>query len=184
MKQVLWHLLNDFLSAILFLIVYAVSGNLRIAAGAAIAAGLAQFGWLKFAGRRIEPMQWTSLAVVVVLGGATMLTQSARFMMLKPSIVHFAVAAAMLRRGWMIRYITPIARENVSEATMVAAGYAWAALMAALGITNLIIALYFDLATWAWFVLVGAVGAKIAAVALQYAVFRTIVRRRLAHSAP
>jgi intracellular septation protein len=119
-----------------------------------------------------------------VLGGATLLTQNARFMMFKPSVVHFAVAAAMLRHGWMIRYIAPLARENVSEATMVAAGDAWAALMAALGITNAIIALDFDLATWAWFVSVGAVGAKIAAVALQYAVFRTIIRRRLAHSAP
>jgi hypothetical protein len=36
-KQALWHLLNDFLSAILFLIVFAVSGNLRVAASAAIA---------------------------------------------------------------------------------------------------------------------------------------------------
>jgi intracellular septation protein A len=88
----------------------------------------------------------------------------------------------MLKRGWMIRYITPVARQNVSETTMVAAGYAWAALMAALGLTNLVIALHFDLATWAWFVSVGAVGAKLAAVALQYAVFRTIVRRRLAQS--
>jgi hypothetical protein len=66
---------------------------------------------------------------------------------------------------------------------MVAAGYAWAALMAALGLTNLIIALYFGLASWAWFVVLGAVGAKAAGVALQYAVFRTIVRRRLAQSA-
>ena len=54
-------------------------------------------------GRRIEPMQWMSLGLVVVLGGATMLTQSPRFMMIKPTIVHFAVAAVMLRPGWMIR---------------------------------------------------------------------------------
>ena len=42
MKQALWHLLNDFLSAILFLIVYAVSGSVRIAACIAVAAGVAQ----------------------------------------------------------------------------------------------------------------------------------------------
>jgi len=95
---------------------------------------------------------------------------------------HFAVAGLMLRRGWMIRYITPIARQNVPEATMVAAGYGWAALMAALGLTNLIIVLYFSLATWAWFVSVSAVAAKVAACALQYAVFRSIVRRRFAQS--
>jgi intracellular septation protein A len=118
-----------------------------------------------------------------VLGGTTMLTQNPRFLMIKPSIVHFAVAVAMLRRGWMIRYITPIARQKVPEAAMVAAGYAWAALMAALGLANLVIALYFDFATWAWFVAVGAVGAKLAAVAMQFVIFRMIVRRRLTQPA-
>jgi intracellular septation protein len=182
MKQVLRHLFADFLSAVLFLITYALSGNVRIAAGIAVAVGVAQVVWLKLAGRQIEPMQWLSLGLVVVLGGATILTQSPRFVMVKPSIVHFAVATAMLRRGWMIRYITPIARQNVSETTIVLAGYAWAALMAVIGLTNLIFALHFDFVTWAWFVSVGAVGAKVAAVAVQYAVFRKIVRRRLAQS--
>jgi intracellular septation protein len=118
-------LVNDLLSTILFLIVYALTGNVRIGAGVAVAVGLGRLAWLKLTGRQVEPMQLTSLALVVVLGGATILTQSPRFMMLKPSIVHFAVAALMTRRAWMIRYITPIARQNVSEATMVAAGYGW-----------------------------------------------------------
>jgi len=43
--------------------------------------------------------------------------------MLKPSFVHLGIAAAMFRRGWMIGYITPIARQNVPEPAMVAAGY-------------------------------------------------------------
>jgi intracellular septation protein len=183
MRQALWHLFSDLLSAILFLVCFALSGDVRIAAGVAVAAGLAQIGWLKLAGRRIEPMQWTSLALVLLLGGATMLTQNPRFLMIKPSIVHFAVAVTMLRRGWMIRYITPIARQKLPEATMVAAGYAWAALMGALGLINLIVALYFDFATWAWFIAVGAGGAKLAAVAMQFVVFRMIVRRRLAQPA-
>jgi intracellular septation protein len=183
MKPVLWHVLSDFLSAILFLIVYAVSGSVRVAAGIAVGAGLALFAWLKLSGRPVEPMQWTSLGLVVVLGGATILTQNPRFVMIKPSIVHFAIAAAMLRRGWMIRYLTPMARQNVSEATMIAAGYAWEALVAAIGVMNLVIALYFDFATWAWFVSVGAIGAKVAAVAVQFAVFRSIARRRLAQTA-
>ena len=39
MKQALWHLLNDFLSTILFLIVYAISGSVRIAAAVAVGVG-------------------------------------------------------------------------------------------------------------------------------------------------
>jgi intracellular septation protein len=181
-KQALRQLLGDFLSAILFLVVYALSGSPLVAAGFAVAAGLTQFARLKLAGRPIEPMQWMSLGLVIALGGATMLTQSPRFMMVKPTIVHCAVAAVMLRRGWMLRYLPEIVLRNVPEPTIVAAGYAWAALLAALGLANLVITLQFDFATWALFVSVGAVGAKLVAFALQYSVFRTIVRQRIAQS--
>ena len=183
MKQALQQLLRDFQSAILFLAFYALSGSLFAAAGIAVVAGLAQLARLKLTGRRVEPMQWMSLGLVVVLGGATMLTQSPRFLMVKPTIVHLAVATVMLRRGWMVRYLPEIVRQNVPESTIVAAGYAWAALLAALGLTNLIIALRFDFVTWAWFVSVGSVGAKLAAFALQYGIFRVIMRQRIVQSA-
>jgi intracellular septation protein A len=127
-------------------------------------------------------MQWMSLALVIVLGGASILTQSPRFVMLKPSIAHFAVAAIMLRRGWMIRYLPEIARQNLPESVPVMAGYGWAGLLIAIGLANMVMALYADFATWAWFVSLGAVGAKIAAFLLQYAVFRILVRRNLART--
>ena len=183
MKQALRQLLSNFLSAILFLVVYAVSGDLFAAAAIAVAAGLAQLVRLTLLRRRAEPMQWMSLGIVLVLGGATILTQSPRFIMIKPTIVHFAVAAVMLRRGWMIRYLPEIVVQNVPVPAIVAAGYAWAGLLAAIGLANLIIALRFDFATWAWFISVGAIGAKLAAFALQYGVFRAIVRQRIAQSA-
>ena len=183
MKQALRQLLSDFLSAILFLVVYGLSGNLFATAAIAVAAGMAQLAYIWATGRRVEPMQWMSLGLVVVLGSATMLTQSPRFIMVKPTIVHLAVAAAMLRRGWMIRYLPEVVLRNVPESTIVAAGYAWAALLAVLGFTNLIIALRFDFVIWAWFISVGSVGAKLAAFALQYGVFRAIVRQRIAQSA-
>jgi intracellular septation protein A len=94
--------------------------------------------------------------------------------MIKPTVVHFAVAAIMLRRGWMIRYLPEIALRNVPVTYDRAADYASAALLAALGLANLFIALRFDFAVWAWFILVGSVGAKLAALAAQYGVFRAI----------
>ena len=182
-KQALRQLLSDLLSAILFLVAYAVSGSLFVAVGIAVTAGLVQLASLGLMGRRIEPMQWMSLGLVVVLGGATMLTQSPRFMMIKPTIVHFAVAALMLRPGWMIRYLPELVVRNVPEPAIVAAGYGWAALLVALGLANLFIALRFDIAIWAWFISVGSVGTKLVAFALQYGVFRAIVRQRVAQSA-
>jgi intracellular septation protein len=180
MKQALSHLLSDLLSAILFFVVYLVSGNIIAAAAIAIVVGLAQLAGAKLAGRRIEPMQWMILGLVVVLGAATMLTQSPRFMMVKPSIGHFAVALIMLRRGWMIRYLPDIATQSLPESVPIAAGYAWAALLAAIGIVNLGFAAYGDMTSWAWFISFGAIGAKLAAFALQYVVFQTMIRRRLA----
>jgi len=182
-KQALWHLLSGLLTATVFLIAYAVSSDVRLAAGAGVVAGLVHAASSRLAGRRSQAIKWTDFGLLLALGCATILTQNPRFMMVKPSLVHFGVAAGMFRRGWMVAYITPIARQNVPEAVVVAAGYAWAALMAGLGITNAIISLYFNLTTWAWFILVGSIGAKLGAVALQYTVFRTIVRRRLAQSA-
>src|SRR6266481_493577 len=70
----------------------------------------------------------------------------------------------------MLRYLPEIAVRNVPEPAIVAAGYGCAALLAAIGLVNLIIALHFDFVTWAWFVSVGAVGAKLVAFALQYGV--------------
>ena len=182
MKQALRHLLSDLLSAILFLVVYAVSGSLFAAAAIAITAGFTQLASLRLTRRQIEPMQWMSLGLVVVLGVATMLTQSPGFLMIKPTIVHFAVAAVMLRPGWMIRYLPEMVVRNVPEPAIVAAGYGWAALLAALGLANLFIALRLDIVTWAWFISVGSVGSKLVAFALQYGVFRAIVRQRLAQS--
>ena len=169
MKQAFRQVLSDFLSAILFLVVYAVTGSLFAAAGIAVAVGLVQLARLRLTRRGIEPMQWMSLGLVIVLGSATMLTQNPRFMMIKPTIVHFAVATVMLRRGWMIRYLPEIVLRNVPEPTIVAAGYAWAVLLAALGLANLFIAVRFDFTIWAWFISVGSVGTKLAGSAYNMA---------------
>jgi intracellular septation protein len=179
MIEALRQLAEDFLSTILFFAVYALSGNLYAAVAVAVAVGLAQLFRLKHAGRPVEPMQWMSLALVVVFGVATVLLQTPLLMMLKPSVIHLAIAAVMLRRGWMLRYLPRTARENLPESIVVAAGYAWAALLVALALANLVVALNFDIATWAWFVTLGAGGAKLAALLVQYAVFRAVVRSRL-----
>ena len=65
MKTALRHLLSDFLSAILFLVVYAVSGSLFVAAAVAVAGGLVQFARLRLTQHSIEPMQWMSAAQAI-----------------------------------------------------------------------------------------------------------------------
>lgn len=179
MTQALRQLAQDFLSAILFFAVYFLTGSLYAGAAIAIAVGVGQLLRLRLLRRPIAPMQWMSLALVIVFGAATVLLNTPRLMLIKPSIGHFAVAAIMLRRGWMAPYLPPIVRQHVPPGVIVAAGYAWAALLAALGTANLYFAIFADLSTWAWFASFGAIGAKALALVAQYLVFRAIVRRRL-----
>src|SRR5260370_112293 len=128
MRTALGQLLSDFLSAIVFLVIYGSTDNLYLATGAAIAVSLAQFTVFKMRGEPVDAMQWLVLGMVVVLGSATLITEDSRFVMMKPSIVHFAVGAVMLRRGWMMRYLPPIVRDNIPGSVLLAPGHAGAAL--------------------------------------------------------
>jgi len=84
----------------------------------------------------------------------------------------------MLKRGWMLRYMPPIVTETIPEYVTVA-GYAWAALMFALGAGVIAVASTGDLKLWAFYVSVVLIGAKIAAFAVQYVAFRILVINRL-----
>jgi intracellular septation protein len=175
MKQ----LLDDLLSTIVFLVLYLATGDIFTATVLAMVVGIVQIAWLKARGHAIDFMQWASLALVIVLGGTSVALHDGRFVMMKPSIAHFAIAGVMLRRGWMGRYLPRIATGNLPESMIVGAGYAWAALMIALGLANLVVAWTFDEHVWIWFISVVAVGAKLVFFAGQFGLFQYVVRRNL-----
>jgi intracellular septation protein len=179
MKQVLKQLFVDFFSTVVFVAIYLPTGNIYVATAVAVGGGIGQFALARHKGRRLDLMNWASLGLVLALGGATMLTGDPRFVMFKPSIAHFAIGAIMLRRGWMLRYVPPVVTENVSARSIVIAGYCWAALMLTLGLLNIAIAATGDMRLWAWFISVGAVGAKVLAFLLQYLLFRSAVYRKI-----
>jgi intracellular septation protein A len=178
MKDVFARLGTDFFSTIVFLALYFVTGNILLATGVAIAGAIAQVVYARIKGEPLSFMTWASLALVIVLGSATLLTNDPRFVLAKPSIAHFAIGAIMLKRGWMLRYMPPIVTETVPEYVTVA-GYAWAALMFALGLGVIAVASTGDIKLWALYVSVVAVGAKVAAFAVQYVAFRILVTNRI-----
>jgi intracellular septation protein A len=178
MKDVFARLATDFLSTIVFLIVYFATDSILVATGVAIAGAIAQAVHARIKSRELGFMTWASLGLVIVLGSATMLTNDPRFVLAKPAIAHFAIGAIMLKRGWMLRYMPPIVSETIPE-YVTFAGYAWAALMFALGFGTIAIATTGDLKLWTFYVSAVAIGAKVAAFAIQYVAFRTIVRSRV-----
>src|SRR5262245_18265594 len=140
---------------------------------------VAQLTALKLRKRDIPIMVWFSCGLVIVLGATSLALNDARYVMVKPSIGQFAVATAMMRRGWLFRYMPPIVQENVSQGVIVAAGYAWSGLIFTLGLINLYIATSFSVEIWAWWITVGSIGAKALGIAVHYVVFRTLVARNL-----
>ena len=178
MKDVFAKLLTDFLSTIVFLALYLTSGSVVLATSVAIAGSVAQVVYSRIRGQPLSFMTYASLALVIVLGSVTLLTSDPRFVLAKPSIAHFAIGAIMLKRGWMLRYMPPIVTETIPEYVTIA-GYAWAALMFALGLGTIAVALTGDLRLWTIYVSVVAVGAKLAAFAVQYAAFRILITNRI-----
>lgn len=178
MKDVFAKLGADFFSTILFLAIYLATDNVLLATGVAIAGAVAQVIYSRVKGKPLGYMTYASLALVIVLGTATLLTHDPRFVLAKPAIGHFAIGAIMLKRGWMLRYLPPIVTETIPEyATM--AGYAWAALMFVLGAGTIGVALTGDMKLWTFYVTVVLVGAKVAAFAIQYLAFRLLVGSRI-----
>jgi predicted lysophospholipase L1 biosynthesis ABC-type transport system permease subunit len=78
----------------------------------------------------------------------------------------------------MLRYVPPIVAEMIPEYVTLA-GYAWAVLMFALGLGTIAVAMTGDMKLWAIYVSAIAVGAKVAAFAVQYVVFRILVTNRI-----
>ena len=146
--------------------------------GVAIASAVAQVVYAHLKREHLSFMTYASLALVVVLGGATLLTNDPRFVLAKPAIAHFAIGAIMLKRGWMLRYVPPIVAETIPE-YVTFAGYGWAALMFVLGCGTIAIAMTGDIKLWAFYVSVVLLAAKIAAFAIQYVAFRIAVTSRL-----
>jgi intracellular septation protein A len=171
-------LLSDFLSTIVFAIVFAATKNIYYSVGAGIAVGVGQVVLAKIRGQKIEIMQWASMALVVVLGSITLLTADVRFAMLKPTIAGAAIGFVMLRRGWQNRYLPPIVTENMAEATLFAWGYIWAFFIFALAAANLFVALAFT-DYWGLYTSVVPLSLQLGLFVVQYFSIRNAVRKNI-----
>ena len=178
MKDVFARLGSDFLSTIVFLVIYLATDNVILATSVAIAGAIGQVIYVRIKGASLGYMSWASLALVIVLGGATLLTHDPRFVLAKPAIGHVAIGLIMLKRGWMLRYLPPIVTETIPE-YVTSAGYAWAALCFALAAGTVAVASTGDMKLWALYVSVVLIGAKLVAFAIQYVAFRVLVTSRI-----
>jgi intracellular septation protein len=172
-------LLLDMAATLFFLALYLLTHNVALSVVLGMALGIAQIGWQLARKKPIDTMQWMSLFLVLGAGTVTLLTHDPRFIMIKPSLIYIIVGVVMLKRGWINRYLPPIAIELVPDIAVIF-GYAWSGLMFFSAGLNLIVALNFSVVTWSVTMAIWGIARKAALFLIGYAVMRTIgaARRR------
>jgi len=170
----------DMASTLFYLTVYLTTKSIPVAVGAGVALGVAQIVWEIARKRPIETMQWMSLFLVLASGTAALLTNDARFVLYKASVIYVIVGVVMLKPGWMNRYLPAVAVEVVPDIAY-AFGFIWAALMFASAVVNLWVATHYSFAVWTGFMSAYALSTKLGLFLIQYGTMRFIgVRRRRA----
>jgi intracellular septation protein len=166
-------LLLDMAATLFFLALYLLTGNVALSVVLGMALGTAQIGWQLARRMPIETMQWMSLFLVLGAGTVTLMTHDPRFIMIKPSVIYIIVGVVMLKRGWINRYLPPIAIELVPDIAVIL-GYAWSGLMFFSAALNLIVALNFSVVTWSVTMSIWGIASKAAMFLIGYAFMRTI----------
>ena len=165
-------ILYDLLGVIVFAALIAFKVDLVATIVLGVGVSMAVVAWQLVRKKPVAALQWVSLALVIVSAVAAFVTRDVRFLMAKATVAYAAVGAAMLQRGWMNRYVPPIAMGRV-EHLMDRFGYVWAGLMFTIAAANLVIAIGFP-AWWAGFTGVVPSASNLALFAVQY----VVVRRR------
>ena len=62
--------------------------DIFVATAVAIAATIAQVGWLLARRKKVQPMLWASLAIIVVFGGLTLYLRDKTFILWKPTVLY------------------------------------------------------------------------------------------------
>ncbi len=147
--------LFEFLPLILFFVAFKWQG-IYIATGVAIAASIIQFAWLRMRGQPISTMQWLSLGIIVVFGGATLALHDDRFIRWKPTVLYWSFAGVLLagrtlyRANWL-RKVMPSDQIVLPDAIWTRLTWAWIAFFGAMGCLNLYVAFNYSLDAWADF---------------------------------
>ena len=146
---------------ILFFIAYKFKG-IFFATAVAIIASVIQIAVAYFRSKKVEPMMWISLAVILVFGSATLIFRNEVFIKWKPTILYWIFAGIIFTLKFVFKKNT---MQGLLEKQIKLPGEIWERLntswgvfFAALGAVNLFVAYKFSTATWVNFKLFGIMG--------------------------
>jgi len=154
-------LLLDFFPIVLFFAAFKLWG-IYVATAVAIVATIGQIAWLRYSTGKVEPMQWLSLGIIVVFGGATILAHDETFIKWKPTVLYWLMAASLA--GGLLLFRKNLLKSlmgsqlELPEPAWRAMNWSWTGFFAVMGMLNLWVAYHFDTDTWVNFKLFGGLG--------------------------
>jgi intracellular septation protein len=144
--------------------------DIFVATAVAIAATIAQVAWLKLRKKKIEPMLWASLGIIVVFGGLTLYLQDKTFILWKPTVLYWLFAlvltgAAFTRRNLIRSLLSE--QMQLPDRIWARLNWSWVAFFLLMGCANLYVAFNYSEKVWASFKLFGGMGLMFLFVVLQ-----------------
>jgi intracellular septation protein len=163
-------LLIDFLPIAVFFAAFKLF-DIWVATAVAIAATVIQIAWLRYSTGKVEPIQWLSLGVIVLFGGATLLSHSETFIKWKPTVLYWLMGATLAAGQLVFRknLLKSLmgAQMSLPEGAWRVMNWSWIAFFALMGVVNLWVAYSFDTNTWVNFKLFGGLGLMAAFIVAQ-----------------
>ena len=164
--------LFDLFPVVLFFVAFKLF-DIYTATAVAIAASVAQIGWLKWKRRKVDTMMWVTLVIIVVFGGATLVLHDETFIKWKPTVLYWLFGAVIGGAQLVFRknLIRAMLAEQVRlpEPVWTRLNWSWAAFFVFMGAANLYVAFSFSTDTWVNFKLFGGMGLMLLFVVLQAA---------------
>ncbi len=154
-------LLIEFFPIVLFFIAFKIKG-IFIATLVALIASVSQVGYLFLTKKKIEPMMWISLCIIVIFGGATLLFKNEMFIKWKPTVLYWLFATILLVSAlWYKKNIIQLLMSkqiSLNPQQWKTMNTSWIAFFYSIGVVNLVVAYTFSTATWVNFKLFGILG--------------------------
>jgi intracellular septation protein len=152
----------EYAPIILFFVAYKLK-DIYFATAIAIGASIGAIAYAYFIARKVTAIQWVSLAIIGVFGGATLLLHDETFIKWKPSALYGAFAVALLvgklffKRDW-IDILFKQADLRAPEHVWTAVTWVWIAFFVGMAALNGYVATAFSLDAWVNFKVWWAMG--------------------------
>ena len=164
--------LLEFFPIVLFFIAYKLY-DIYIATGVVIVATIIQVLIYWFRYRKVEPMQWVTLGLILVMGGATIYLQDEQFIKWKLTIIEWLFGSAFLTSQFFGKktFIERMMGGNLELPAPIwkRLNLSWAAFFISVGGLNLYVMDHYSTDDWVTFKTFGVPGMMLTFIIIQMA---------------